>query len=117
MASMPCIGKTPRATDSKQPETGGWNFKCLLFVTEKCKSITGDPQQPSIMSLVTYSYRDEFGKAVAQQISSLPVFSCEIWLVKMGKYLLQVVAETLTIRVAFQELTKRVVLNLEAHNR
>lgn len=116
MASITCIGKTPRATDSKQPETGGWNFKCLLFVTEKCKSITGDPQQPTIMSLVTYSYHDEFRKAVGQQIS-LPGFSCEIWLVKMGKYFLQVVAETLTILVAFQELTKRVVLNLEAHNR
>lgn len=45
MPSTPCTGKTSRATDSKQPETGAWNLKRLLSVTEG-ESIRGDPSHP-----------------------------------------------------------------------
>lgn len=51
MPSTPRTGKTSRATDSKQPETGAWNLKRLLSVTEG-ESIRGDPQPPTIRSLL-----------------------------------------------------------------
>lgn len=109
-----CTGKTSRATGSKQPETGAWNLKRLLPVTE-AEGIRGDPQPPTIGALLRHSRHDESSKALGQQVSPRFAAVKRGWL-KWEETRSHWLRRQLTMLVAFQELTKRVYVHLEACN-